>query len=248
MKHLAFGVSATALMIGVAAIAADTRDEGRMPDLGGAAAWLNTRALHSKSLHGRVVLVNFWTYSCINSLRELPYLKAWAAKYRDAGLVVIGVHSPEFGFEKDAANVRNAVEDLRIAFPVAIDSDHFIWSAFRNAYWPANYFVDAKGRVRYHHFGEGDYAQSERVIQSLLKENRASGLDETLVRINADGPEAPPSQDVRSPETYTGYEHAQRFASTEQLAHDFRRSYKLPLELPPNAWALSGTWNAGLEL
>src|SRR5262249_31551306 len=152
-----------------------------------------------------VVVVNFWTYSCINSLRELPYMKAWAAKYKDAGLVVVGVHAPEFALERDPANVKNAVEDLKIPYPIPIDSNHAIWQAFHNEYWPAAYIIDAKGRIRYRHFGEGEYVKSERVIQTLLKENGATALDESPVRITADGPEAPPSADVRSPETYAGY-------------------------------------------
>jgi thiol-disulfide isomerase/thioredoxin len=143
--------------------------------------------LSNKALRGKVVLVNFWTYSCINSLRELPYMKAWAEKYKDAGLVVVGVHAPEFGFQKDPANVKNAVADLEVPYPVLIDSDHSIWRAFRNEYWPADYIFDAKGRIRYHHFGEGEYEKSERVIQSLLRENGATGLDESTVRITADG-------------------------------------------------------------
>ena len=143
-------------------IASGAGDEGPMPDFDGAVDWLNSAPLRSKSLRGKVVLVNFWTYSCINSLRELPYMKAWATKYKDAGLVVIGVHAPEFGFEKDPANVRNAVFDLKIAYPIPIDSRHSIWSAFRNEYWPASYFIDAKGRIRFHHFGEGEYVVSFR--------------------------------------------------------------------------------------
>jgi len=132
-------------------------DEGRLPDLGGAIAWLNSVPLNSKSLRGKVVLVDIWTYSCINSLRQLPYMKSWAAKYKDAGLVVVGVHAPEFGFEKEPANVENAVRDLKLTYPVAIDSNHAIWQAFNNEYWPADYFIDGKGRIRYHHFGEGEY-------------------------------------------------------------------------------------------
>lgn len=196
-----------------------------MPDLDGAVAWVNSAPLSSKALRGKVVLVNFWTYSCINSLRELPYMKAWAAKYKDAGLVVVGVHSPEFGFEKDQANVKNAVSNLNIAYPIPIDSNHSIWSAFRNEYWPADYFIDAKGRIRYHHFGEGEYDKSERVIQTLLKENGATGLDESFVRIMADGPEAAPGNDVRSAETYVGYSRAENFASPERMARDSPRTY-----------------------
>jgi thiol-disulfide isomerase/thioredoxin len=203
--------------------------------------------LSSKALRGKVVLVNFWTYSCINSLRELPYMKAWAAKYKDAGLLVIGVHAPEFDFEKDPANVKNAVVDLNIPYPIPIDSKHSIWSAFRNEYWPADYFVDAKGRIRYHHFGEGEYTESERVIQALLRENGATGLDDSLVRITAGGAEAPPSEDVRSPETYVGYARAENFASPERMARDSRRTYNPPLRPGLNQWGLAGSWHAGGE-
>src|SRR3984885_8747174 len=167
-------------------------DEGGLPDMDGAVAWLNSPPLSRESLRGKVVLVNFWTYSCINSLRELPYMKAWAAKYKDAGLVVIGVHTPEFGFEKERANVQQALHDLKITYPVAIDSNYGIWRAFRNNYWPANYFIDGQGRIRDHHFGEGEYAASERVIRELLKENGATGLDDADVQIQADGGEARP--------------------------------------------------------
>src|SRR6266852_1089820 len=247
MKNLAFLITATALMGGVVAVASGTGDEGRMPDLDGAVAWLNSALLSSKALRGKVVLVNFWTYSCINSLRELPYMKAWAAKYKDAGLVVIGVHSPEFGFEKDPANVKNAVFALKVAYPIPIDSNHSIWRAFRNEYWPADYFVDAKGRIRYHHFGDGEYVKSERVIQTLLKENGATGLDESTVRITADGPEAPPSEDVRSPETYAGYARAENFASPERMARDSRKTYSLSARPALNQWGLGGSWNAGAE-
>ena len=247
MKNLAFWSGAAALICGVAAIACGTGDEGPMPDLDGAVAWLNSTPLSGKSLRGKVVLVNFWTYSCINSLRELPYIKAWAAKYKDAGLVVIGVHSPEFGFEKDPANVKNAASELKVAFPVPIDSDHAIWSAFRNDYWPANYLIDGKGRVRYHYFGEGAYAESERVIQELLKENGATGLDGSTVRISAAGVEAPPGEDVRSPETYIGYRLGERFASPERVAEDSRRTYSPPVRPSLNQWGLSGSWNVGPE-
>ena len=247
MKNLAFWISAAALICGVFAIASGAADEGPMPDLDRAVAWLNSAPLSSKSLRGKVVLVNFWTYSCINSLRELPYIRTWAAKYKDAGLVVIGVHAPEFGFEKDPANVKNAVSDLGVAFPVPIDSDHSIWSAFRNEYWPASYFIDRKGRIRYHHFGEGEYEKSERVIQTLLKENGATGLDESTVRRTADGAEAPPSQDVRSPETYVGYARAEHFASPERMARDSRQTYSPPESPALNQWGFGGSWKAGAE-
>jgi thiol-disulfide isomerase/thioredoxin len=222
-------------------------DEGRLPDLGGAIAWLNSAPLGDKSLRGKVVLVNFWTYSCINSLRELPYMKSWAAKYKDAGLVVIGVHTPEFPFEKERANVENAVRDLKVTYPVAIDSDERIWQAFHNEYWPADYFIDGKGRIRYHHFGEGDYGRSERFIQELLRQNGATGLDMSLVRISARGAEAPPSEDVQSPETYVGYDRAERFASPARLARDSRKTYSLPARPSLNEWGLGGTWKAGAE-
>jgi thiol-disulfide isomerase/thioredoxin len=179
-------------------------------------------------LRGKVVIVDFWTYSCINSLRNLPYLQAWAKKYRDAGLVVIGAHTPEFGFEKDLPNIERAVREYGVTYPVAIDSDYAIWKAFDNEYWPADYFIDGKGRIRYHHFGEGDYLESERVIQHLLAENGATGAPGGAVRNSEAGVEAPPSNDVESPETYVGYRRAENFASPEQRAQDSARSYSLP--------------------
>jgi thiol-disulfide isomerase/thioredoxin len=247
MKNFAFWITATALIGGAVAIASGTRDSGRMPDLDGAVAWLNSAPLSGKTLRGKVVLVNFWTYSCINSLRELPYMKAWAAKYKDAGLVVIGVHAPEFGFEKDPANVKNAVSDLNVTYPTPIDSNHSIWNSFHNEYWPADYLIDGKGRIRYHHFGEGEYERSERFIKTLLRENGATGLDESIVRITADGPEAAPSNDVRSPETYVGYARAENFASPERIASDSRRNYRPPAKPALNQWGLDGSWNVGAE-
>ncbi len=167
------------------------------------------------------MLIDFWTYTCINSLRPLPYVKSWAAKYKDAGLVVIGVHTPEFSFEKERVNVENAVRDLKVTYPVAVDSSSRIWQAFNNEYWPAQYFIDGKGRIRYHHFGEGDYGQCERIIQELLKENGATDLDGSTVEISATGVEAAPSfANDRSPETYIGYRQAERFASPERVARD----------------------------
>jgi thiol-disulfide isomerase/thioredoxin len=222
-------------------------DEGRLPEPAGAIGWLNSVPLNRKSLRGKVVLVDIWTYSCINSLRQLPYIMSWAAKYKDAGLVVIGVHAPEFGFEKERANVENAVRDLKLAYPVAIDSNHAIWQAFNNEYWPADYFIDGKGRIRYHHFGEGDYIESEHVIQQLLKENGATGLDLNPVNPSAAGVEAPPSEDVQSPETYVGYGRTERFASPERLAQDSRNTYSAPARPSLNQWGLSGSWNVGAE-
>ena len=247
MKSLGFWIATSALVAGGAVVASGLGVEGRMPDLDGAVAWLNSPPLHSKALRGKVVLVNFWTYSCINSLRELPYMKAWAAKYKDAGLVVIGVHAPEFGFESDPSNVRTAVPALNIAYPIPIDSNHSIWTSFHNEYWPADYFIDAKGQIRYHHFGEGDYERSERVIKTLLSENGATGLDESIVHIAAEGPEAPPSNDVRSPETYVGYARTENFASPERMARDKRRIYSPPARAQVNEWGLAGPWKIAAD-
>jgi thiol-disulfide isomerase/thioredoxin len=222
-------------------------DEGPLPDLGGSIGWLNSAPLNRKSLRGKVVLVDFWTYTCINSLRPLPYVKSWAAKYKDVGLVVIGVHTPEFSFEKERVNVENAVRDLKVTYPVAIDSNYRIWQAFDNEYWPAQYLIDGKGRIRYHHFGEGEYGEFERVIQELLKENGAIGMDEGTVSISADGVEAAPSGDEQSPETYIGYRRAERFASPERLAQDSRKTYGPPARISLNQWGLSGSWNVGGE-
>jgi cytochrome c biogenesis protein CcdA/thiol-disulfide isomerase/thioredoxin len=223
-------------------------DEGPMPDLSGAVAWLNSPPLSSKSLKGKVVLVDFWTYSCINCLRALPYVEGWAAKYKDAGLVVIGVHTPEFAFEKERSNVEKAVHDLKIVYPVAIDSDYKIWQAFSNRYWPAHYFIDGKGRIRYHHFGEGEYGESERVIQELLKENGAQLSSLGAISIAGTGAEAAPDNaNVRSPETYVGYHRAEHFASAEAIAQDSKRSYTPSPRLSLNQWALGGSWNVGAE-
>ena len=246
------GVAATAIAVGILR-AADYKappalaDEGSLPDLGGAIGWLNSAPLNRKLLRGRVVVFDFWTYTCINSLRPLPYVKSWAAKYRDAGLVVIGVHTPEFSFEKELVNVINASRDLKITYPVAIDSNYRIWQAFNNQFWPAQYLVDGKGRIRHHHFGEGEYAEAERAIQALLEENGAIGIDKRIVNISDNGVEAAPSVDVRSPETYIGYRHAKRFASPERLAQDSQKSYNLPAKPAVNYWGLNGAWNVGAE-
>jgi thiol-disulfide isomerase/thioredoxin len=223
-------------------------DEGPMPDLNGAVAWLNSSPLTRNALRGKVVLIDFWTYSCINCLRTLPYTEGWAAKYKDAGLVVIGVHTPEFAFEKERANVEKAVRDLKINYPVAIDSDYEIWRAFNNEYWPAHYFVDGKGRIRYHHFGEGEYDESERVIQELLMENGAQSLASGTINVSANGVEAAPDHaDVRSPETYVGYHRAEHFASAEPIAQDSRKVYTLVPRLSLNQWGLAGSWKVGSE-
>ena len=223
-------------------------DEGRMPELHGATGWLNSAPLDRKSLTGKVVLIDFWTYTCINSLRPLPYVKAWASKYKDASFVVVGVHSPEFSFEKEPENVHNAIKTLNVTYPVAIDSGHKIWDAFNNRYWPAQYLIDAKGRIRYHHFGEGDYGRIEEVIQELLKENKSSIQDARLANPTAVGIEAAPDfPDSRSPETYTGYNQAENFSSSERFGKNTARMYSVPAKLSLNHWALSGSWNVNGE-
>jgi thiol-disulfide isomerase/thioredoxin len=222
-------------------------NEGLLPGLGGAIAWLNSSPLNRNSLRGKVVLVDIWTYSCINSLRQLPYMKAWAAKYKDQGLIVIGVHAPEFGFEKERPNVEKAVRDLKITYPIAIDSNHAIWQAFNNEYWPADYFIDAKRKIRYHHFGEGEYDQSERVIQELLRENGVGLLDSDPATSSAAGIEAAPSRDVQSPETYIGYARTERFASPGGLKRNSRQTYNPPVRPSLNEWGLSGSWSVGPE-
>jgi thiol-disulfide isomerase/thioredoxin len=222
-------------------------DEGPMPELDGATGWLNSGVLTRDSLRGKVVLVDIWTYSCINSLRQLPYLKSWAMKYMDADLVVIGVHSPEFGFERDRTNVEKAVQDLKVLYPIAIDSKMGVWRAFNNEYWPADYFIDGRGRIRYHHFGEGEYDMSERIIQELLKENGAARIDTSIVRPSGEGIEAPFSSEVRSPETYVGYLRTENFASPERLKADASQVYNPPASPSLNEWGLSGSWNVGSE-
>jgi len=223
-------------------------DEGAIPDLDGAIGWLNSTPLSTTSLRGRVVLVNFWTYTCINSLRPLPYVESWAAKYKDAGFVAIGVHTPEFSFEHEPVNVENAVRTLNVTFPVAIDNKYGIWQSFNNEAWPAQYLVDAKGRIRYHHFGEGDYGEIERVIQELLKENGATDLASGTTSVSGAGIEAAPDwTDEGSPETYIGYRQAQNFASPEKVRKDSIQMFSAPGKLSLNHWGLSGSWNVNAE-
>jgi cytochrome c biogenesis protein CcdA/thiol-disulfide isomerase/thioredoxin len=212
--------------------------------LSGATDWINSPPLTADQLKGKVVLVDFWTYSCINCLRTLPYLRAWADKYNDNGLVVIGVHTPEFPFEKDLSNVQKAVHEFGITYPVAMDNNNKIWNAFSNQYWPAHYFIDATGKVRFHHFGEGSYDESERWIQDLLKERNAQQtLPAGIVNVQAHGAEAAPDMDdVRSPETCVGYQRAQHFASPGGLNHDDPKLYSIPPQLELNQWALAGKW------
>ncbi|KWK57140.1 cytochrome C biogenesis protein [Burkholderia stagnalis] len=225
--------------------------EGTLPSLDGAVQWLNSPPLTTAGLRGKVVLVDFWTYSCINCLRTLPYINAWARKYAPYGLVVIGVHAPEFAFERDLGNVRKAVHDLGIGYPVAIDNNYAIWRAFGNEYWPAHYFVDAQGRIRRHHFGEGEYAESERAIQALLAEAghpEALNVPVGLAGAPAQGAQAAAdSAAVRSPETYVGYARAEDFSSPGGVVRDAAHRYDAPARPGLNDWGLVGTWQVGAE-
>jgi cytochrome c biogenesis protein CcdA/thiol-disulfide isomerase/thioredoxin len=213
------------------------------PSLSGATAWINSPPLTLESLRGKVILVDFWTYSCINCLRTLPYIKAWNEKYKDSGLVIIGVHTPEFPFEKDEANVRKAVKDLGVVYPVPMDNDYKIWRSFNNEYWPADYFIDATGVIRFHHFGEGSYDESEKWIRTLLEEANHTPLPQTATKVAASATEAAPDMDdVQSPETYVGYARAQNFASPGGLNQDDPQLYQTPASLSLNHWAFSGKW------
>jgi cytochrome c biogenesis protein CcdA/thiol-disulfide isomerase/thioredoxin len=225
---------------------ADLPVEGDLPDLSGAVTWLNSPPLDAAALKGKVVLVDFWTYSCINCLRTIPYVRAWAEKYKDQGLVVIGVHAPEFAFEKNVDNVRHAIADLKITYPVAIDNNYAIWRGFNNNFWPAHYFIDAKGQIRHHEFGEGNYDESERVIQQLLAE-AGKTASKDLVTVNATSAEAAADMsEIQSPETYVGYARAENFVSAGGVAKDESKTYSSdPKQL--NEWGLSGDWTVGSE-
>ena len=228
---------------GLHATAARLPVEGELPSFGGATGWLNSPPLTPDGLREKVVLVDFWTYTCINWLRQLPYVRAWAARYSGQGLVVIGVHTPEFGFEHDPDNVRRAVRDVQVSYPVAIDNDYAVWSAFDNHYWPALYFADGRGQIRHHHFGEGEYQQSEMIIQQLLAEARSADAGHELVSIDARGVEAPADwATLRSPENYTGYERTENFSSPGGAVPGKRHAYTAPAQLRLNHWALSGDW------
>jgi thiol-disulfide isomerase/thioredoxin len=222
--------------------------EGTIPSLDGAVRWLNSEPLTAEQLRGKVVLVNFWTYSCINCIRTIPYVRAWAEKYKDQGLVLIGVHAPEFAFEKRIHNVQRAIQNFAISYPVAIDNNFKIWRAFRNNYWPAHYIIDAEGRIRHHYFGEGSYEKSEQVIQELLAE--AKGGRRTaggLVTPNAQGAEAAPDlARAKSGETYVGYQRAMGFASPDPIGADEARDYTVG-RLRLNQWGLTGNWTVGAE-
>jgi thiol-disulfide isomerase/thioredoxin len=229
-------------------VAAQLPTEGNMPSLDDATAWINSPPLTANGLRGKVAVVNFCTYSCINWLRSLPYVRAWDEKYKNQGLVVVGVHSPEFGFEKDLNNVRRALKDMRIDYPVAVDNDHAVWRAFSNNYWPALYFVDARGNIRHHKFGEGDYEQSELIVQRLLAEPANGDPDNELVSLDARGVEATADwANLKSPENYVGYGRTERFASPGGAAQDRPHFYAVPDRLSLNHWALLGNWTMGQQ-
>jgi thiol-disulfide isomerase/thioredoxin len=222
--------------------------EGEFPSLGGATGWLNSPPLKAADLRGRVVLVEFGTYTCINWLRTLPYVRAWADKYKDQGLVVIQVHAPEFEFEMNLDNVRRELKREGINFPIAVDNGHAIWQAFGNQYWPALYFADAKGRIRHHHFGEGDYEQSGAVIQQLLAEAGKADVSGEPVPIDGRGIEAAADWgSLKSPENYVGYARSENFASPDGTVQDQRHHYRAPGRLQLNHWALSGEWTVGKQ-
>jgi thiol-disulfide isomerase/thioredoxin len=221
----------------------DLSVEGSLPSLSGATGWLNSPPLTAADLGGHVVLVNFWTYTCINWLRQLPYVRAWAERYKGHGLVVIGVHTPEFDVEHDLDNLRRAAKDLRVDHPIAVDNDYAIWDAFNNHYWPALYFVDAQGQIRHHRFGEGDYEHSEATIQRLLTEVGAAGIGQDLVSVDPGGVEAAADWDsLWSPENYLGYQRTENFASPNGAVLGTRHVYAAPARLALNHWALAGDW------
>jgi len=216
--------------------------------LHGATGWVNSPPLTESAVHGKVILVDFWTYTCINWRRTLPYVRAWAETYKDHGLVVIGVHTPEFSFERSIDNVRRETSALAISYPVAVDSDYAIWRTFHNQYWPALYIVDARGRIRHHQFGEGGYEESERIIQQLLAEAGNVDLPRELASPDPQGVEAAADQrNLKTPETYVGYERAERFASPGGAVPDSPLRYALPSALRLNAWAVEGEWTIGAE-
>src|ERR1700722_17774070 len=237
------------MMMSAAMPAGDLPVEGAIPSFTGATLWLNSPPLTPEALRGKVVMVDFWTYSCINCLRALPFVESWYEKYKDHGLVVIGVHAPEFAFEKDPNNVRRAVADLKITYPVALDNDYVIWQPFNNQYWPAHYFSDATGRIRAHHFGEGNYDESEQTIRKLLIDAGQTDLPPPgMGPVKPVGVQAPPDEaHDQSPETYVGFRRAENFASTGGFAENQPHTYSAPAALKLNQWALSGSWNVDPE-
>jgi thiol-disulfide isomerase/thioredoxin len=254
-SRLEHGLIATLGSASALGLAATTAEASPMPSLSpplaalaGARQWLNTPPLQAAALRGKVVLVNFWTYSCINCLRTLPYLRAWAEKYKDQGLVVVGVETPEFAFEKDLGNVRTALPGLGVSYPVAIDNDFAIWRAFDNEAWPGFYFVGPDGRIRHRVLGEGQYDESERLIQQLLSEANGAQVAGDTVAVSGAGSQAAPSlQDLRSPETYLGYAQARNFVSSTRPGNDTASQYTPASSLPLNHWSLAGVWTIGAE-
>jgi len=223
--------------------------EAELPSFAGATSWLNSPPLTPSGLRGKAVLVDFWTFTCVNWLRTLPYLRAWSARYKDRGLIVIGVHTPEFSVEHEIDNIRRAAREMRVDYPIAVDNDSAVWRAFDNAYWPAVYIADARGRIRYHHFGEGEYEETERAIQQLLAEAGVSGIPTDLVSVEARGTEvAADWSSVKSPETYVGYEKAENFASPGGAMRDKPRAYTFPARWTLNDWGLQGEWTVGREI
>ncbi|HYU92092.1 MAG TPA: thioredoxin family protein [Actinomycetota bacterium] len=217
--------------------------EGQFPSLGGATEWLNSPPLDAEGLRGKVVVVDFCTYTCINWLRSLPYVRAWAKAYEDRGLVVIGVHTPEFSFEHDVESVRRALKEMEVTYPVVVDNDYAVWDAFANNYWPALYFIDAEGRIRHHRFGEGDYERSEIIIQQLLRDAGAEDVSDELAPVDPRGPEVVADwENLESPEEYLGSRRAQNFDSSERSGWGEHRSDEATRPLRRNHWTLSGNW------
>jgi len=240
--RLAF-VAVLVLAIGAALQAGGKPQRTEFPWLAAAKEWLNSPPLTPAGLRGKVVVVDFWTFTCINWIRSLPYVRAWAEKYKDRGVVVIGVHTPEFRVEKDLDNVRRAAKAMKVEFPIAIDNDYEIWRAFDNNYWPALYVIDAKGKIRHHQFGEGGYEKSEKVIQQLLREAGSSGIGDQLAAVDPRGVEAQADwADLKSPENYLGYERTENFVSPGGAVADEARVYAVPARTRLNDWALSGDW------
>src|SRR5208282_3678747 len=252
-KLLAAAVLAGAIGAPIAALVEELPNQTGLASLERADEWLNSPPMTAPALRGKVVLIDFWTYTCINWLRTLPYIRAWAEKYKDhglkdhglknQGLVVIGIHAPEFIFEKNVDNVRRAAKDMKVDYPIAIDNDHAIWRAFKNEYWPALYFVDTQGHIRHHQFGEGEYEQSEMIIQQLLAEAGVGGIGHELVSVDARGLEAAADWgSLQSPENYVGYGRTENFASPGGAVLDKAHVYAAPARLSLNQWALSGDW------
>ena len=248
LATLLAGLTGAAYRLGGGPSSAVPAAERKLPSFSGATGWLNSQPLTEASLRGKVVLVEFWTYTCVNWRRTLPYVRAWAEKYREQGLVVIGVHTPEFSFERNADNVKWAVKDMKIGFPVAIDNAYAVWRAFSNEYWPALYFIDAKGHIRHQHFGEGEYEESEKVIQQLLVEAGVKDVSNQLTPVDPMGAEtAADWKTLQSSENYLGYERTANFASPGGAIADQRVQYTVAEHLRLNQWALLGGWTMGKE-